>query len=105
MNKQTREEIVQGYKAKVASGEILVGVGAGTGITAKSSEAGGRIAHYLQPRALPDGGDGAPWRAYSPMGCHSDVCEMASEVLPVVKNTPVLSWGLRQRPSGLWKFS
>ena len=41
MNKQTREEIVQGYKAKVASGEILVGVGAGTGITAKSSEAGG----------------------------------------------------------------
>ena len=38
---KTREEIMADFKAKRAKGEILLGVGAGTGITAKSSEAGG----------------------------------------------------------------
>ena len=41
MNKQTRKEIVADFKRKVKQGDILVGVGAGTGITAKSSQAGG----------------------------------------------------------------
>ena len=41
MNRQTRKEIVDGFRKQVAEGKILVGVGAGTGITAKSSEAGG----------------------------------------------------------------
>ena len=40
MNKQTRKEIVADFKRKVKQGDILVGVGAGTGITAKSSEDG-----------------------------------------------------------------
>ena len=41
MNQQTRAEIVKMYKEQRAKGDILVGVGAGTGITAKSSERGG----------------------------------------------------------------
>lgn len=41
MNKQTRNEIMNSFYNKRKKGEYLVGVGAGTGITAKSSEAGG----------------------------------------------------------------
>ena len=41
MNTQTRAEIIAKFKEEVVNGHILVGVGAGTGITAKSSEAGG----------------------------------------------------------------
>ena len=41
MNTQTRSEIIAKFKEEVKNGKILVGVGAGTGITAKSSEAGG----------------------------------------------------------------
>lgn len=41
MNTLTRAENLAKFKEQVTSGNILVGVGAGTGITAKSSEAGG----------------------------------------------------------------
>ena len=41
MNNQTRKEIMEGYRKQIAEGKILLGVGAGTGITAKSSEKGG----------------------------------------------------------------
>ena len=41
MNRLTREENIAKFKEQITSGKILVGVGAGTGITAKSSEAGG----------------------------------------------------------------
>lgn len=41
MNKNTRTEIMAKFREEVANGKILLGVGAGTGITAKSSEAGG----------------------------------------------------------------
>ena len=37
----TRQEILKNFKDRRAQGEILLGVGAGTGITAKSSVAGG----------------------------------------------------------------
>ncbi|NAZ18066.1 phosphoenolpyruvate hydrolase family protein, partial [Glutamicibacter soli] len=37
----SREEILNRFKEEVNEGKILLGVGAGTGITAKSSEAGG----------------------------------------------------------------
>ena len=41
MDTLTRAENMAKFKEQVAAGKILVGVGAGTGITAKSSEAGG----------------------------------------------------------------
>ena len=37
----SREEILARFRASLAQGNILLGVGAGTGITAKSAEAGG----------------------------------------------------------------
>ena len=39
MLNKSRAEILQDFKEQVAQGKILVGVGAGTGITAKCSEA------------------------------------------------------------------
>lgn len=38
MLKKTKAEIMADFRAQVASGKILVGVGAGTGITAKCNE-------------------------------------------------------------------
>ena len=41
MNRMTRSEIMEKFHKEVEEGRILVGVGAGTGITAKCSEKGG----------------------------------------------------------------
>ncbi|MDR7869325.1 MAG: phosphoenolpyruvate hydrolase family protein [Tissierellaceae bacterium] len=90
--KMTRQEIVNNFKEKISNGEILLGVGAGTGITAKSSEAGGcdMLIIYNSGRYRMAGrGSLAGLLAYG--DANAIVVEMGSEVLPVVKNTPVLA--------------
>lgn len=92
MNTQTRSEIIAKFKAEVANGKILVGVGAGTGITAKSSEAGGAdmLIIYNSGRYRMAGrGSLAGLLPYG--DANQIVVEMGAEVLPVVKNTPVLA--------------
>lgn len=92
MNQQTRAEIVKMYKEQRAKGNILVGVGAGTGITAKSSERGGAdmLIIYNSGRYRMAGrGSLAGLLSYG--DANKIVVEMASEVLPVVKDTPVLA--------------
>ena len=90
--KMSRQEIVNNFKGKIAKGEVLLGVGAGTGITAKSSEAGGcdMLIIYNSGRYRMAGrGSLAGLLAYG--DANAIVVEMGSEVLPVVKNTPVLA--------------
>jgi predicted TIM-barrel enzyme len=92
MFKMTRKEILDRYRKIVASGDILVGVGAGTGITAKSSEAGGAnmLIIYNSGRYRMAGrGSLAGLMSYG--DANKIVVEMAAEVLPVVKDTPVLA--------------
>ena len=92
MNKQTRKEIVADFKRNVQQGNILVGVGAGTGITAKSSEAGGAdmLIIYNSGRYRMAGrGSLAGLLSYG--DANQIVVEMGQEVLPVVKETPVLA--------------
>lgn len=92
MNTQTRAEIIAKFKEEVANGKILVGVGAGTGITAKSSEAGGAdmLIIYNSGRYRMAGrGSLAGLLSYG--DANQIVVEMGAEVLPVVKNTPVLA--------------
>lgn len=92
MNTQTRAEIIAKFKEEVAAGKILVGVGAGTGITAKSSEAGGAdmLIIYNSGRYRMAGrGSLAGLLSYG--DANQIVVEMGAEVLPVVKNTPVLA--------------
>ena len=92
MNTLTRAENLAKFKEQVANGKILVGVGAGTGITAKSSEAGGAdmLIIYNSGRYRMAGrGSLAGLLSYG--DANQIVVEMGAEVLPVVKHIPVLA--------------
>lgn len=92
MNTMTRKEIMEMYRKQIAEGKILLGVGTGTGITAKFSEKGGAdmLIIYNSGRYRMAGrGSLAGLMAYG--DANKIVVEMASEVLPVVQHTPVLA--------------
>lgn len=87
-----REVILARLRAKVAAGKPIIGGGAGTGISAKMSEAGGidLLVIYNSGR-FRMGGRGS-LSGMMPYGdANAIVMEMAREVLPVVKQTPVLA--------------
>ena len=87
-----RDEILARLRAKVAAGKPIVGGGAGTGISAKMSEAGGidLLVIYNSGR-FRMGGRGS-LSGMMPYGdANAIVMEMAREVIPVVKRTPVLA--------------
>jgi predicted TIM-barrel enzyme len=87
-----RAEILARLRAKVAHGEAIVGGGAGTGLSAKCEEAGGidLIVIYNSGRYRMAGrGSLAGLLAYG--DANAIVLEMAAEVLPVVRHTPVLA--------------
>ena len=88
----TRAEALKRLQAQAASGRPIVGCGAGTGISAKCAEAGGTdlIIIYNSGRYRMAGrGSLAGLMPYG--DANGIVVEMAAEVLPVVKNTPVLA--------------
>lgn len=92
MDNRNREQIIADFQAKRAQKEILVGVGAGTGITAKSSEAGGAdmLIIYNSGRYRMAGrGSLAGLLSYG--DANQIVMDMGHEVLPVVQHTPVLA--------------
>ncbi|WP_277668802.1 phosphoenolpyruvate hydrolase family protein [Caproiciproducens galactitolivorans] len=89
---KSREEIIADFKAQIAAGKILVGVGAGTGITAKCSEKANvdMLIIYNSGRYRMAGrGSLAGLMAYG--DANQIVVEMGHEVLPIVKKTPVLA--------------
>lgn len=88
----SRQEILSRFQEEIAKGNVLLGVGAGTGITAKSSEAGGAdmLIIYNSGRYRMAGrGSLAGLLSYG--DANQIVVDMGREVLPVVKNTPVLA--------------
>lgn len=88
----TRTEILARLRALVASGGVIVGAGAGTGLSAKCAEAGGvdLIVIYNSGRYRMAGrGSLAGLMPYG--DANAIVVEMAGEVLPIVKHTPVLA--------------
>ena len=88
----TKQEYVERLRQVVASGRPIIGAGAGTGISAKCAEAGGAdlIIIYNSGRYRMAGrGSLAGLLAYG--DANAIVLEMAREVLPVVKRTPVLA--------------
>ena len=85
-----RTEIINRLQAQVTAGKPIVGCGAGTGISAKFAEAGGAdvIIIYNSGRYRMAGrGSLAGLLPYG--DANGIVVEMAAEVLPVVKDTPV----------------
>ena len=88
----TRQEILARLKKAIGEGRPIIGGGAGTGISAKFEEAGGidLLVIYNSGRFRMAGrGSMAGLMPYG--DANAIVMEMASEVLPVVKNTPVLA--------------
>ncbi|MGI9415661.1 MAG: phosphoenolpyruvate hydrolase family protein [Hyphomicrobiales bacterium] len=87
-----RAELLARYRDMIGRGEPIIGGGAGTGLSAKCEEAGGidLIVIYNSGRYRMAGrGSLAGLMAYG--DANQIVVEMASEVLPVVKSTPVLA--------------
>lgn len=89
---ESRTEILKRFRRKIAEGAPIIGGGAGTGISAKFEEAGGidLIVIYNSGRFRMAGhGSLAGLMPYG--NANAIVLEMAAEVLPVVKRTPVLA--------------
>ena len=92
MNKMPRSDSRARRQAKIARKEPIIGGGAGTGISAKCEEAGGidLIVIYNSGRYRMAGrGSLAGLLAYG--NANEIVLELAREVLPVVKNVPVVA--------------
>ncbi len=88
----TRDEVLGRLRANVAQGKPIIGGGAGTGISAKCAEAGGidLIIIYNSGRFRMAGrGSLSGMQPYG--DANAIVVEMAAEVLPVARNTPVLA--------------
>ena len=92
MPRFARADLLAKFHAMVARGEPIVGGGAGTGLSAKGEEAGGvdLIVIYNSGRYRMAGrGSLAGLMPYG--DANAIVLDMAREVLPVVKRTPVLA--------------
>jgi predicted TIM-barrel enzyme len=90
MTSKTRA--LERLRAQLAGGRAIVGAGAGTGLSAKCAEAGGvdLIIIYNSGRYRMAGRGSLA--GLMPFGdANAIVVEMASEVLPVVRDTPVLA--------------
>ncbi len=89
---ETREAILARLRNQVDQGQPIIGAGAGTGLSAKCLEAGGvdLMVIYNSGRFRMAGrGSMAGLMPYG--DANAIVVEMAGEVLPVVKHTPVLA--------------
>ncbi|TSD90347.1 phosphoenolpyruvate hydrolase family protein [Mycobacterium sp. KBS0706] len=92
MTRFARADLLARFRGMVERREPIVGGGAGTGLSAKCEEAGGidLIVIYNSGRYRMAGrGSLAGLLAYG--NANEIVVEMAREVLPVVKNTPVIA--------------
>src|SRR5689334_9126336 len=92
MPRFARQELLKKYREMISRRQPIIGGGAGTGLSAKCEEAGGidLIVIYNSGRYRMAGrGSLAGLLAYG--NANEIVMEMAKEVLPVVKKTPVLA--------------
>ena len=89
---QTRSEVLKKLKAEITAGKIIVGAGAGAGISAKSGEAGGvDLIIIYNSGKYRMAGRGSLAGLLSSGDANQIVVEMGRDVLPVVKHTPVLA--------------
>ena len=95
----TGDEARAKLRATLDGGGVIIGAGAGTGLSAKCAEAGGTdlIIIYNSGRYRMAGrGSLAGLMPYG--DANAIVMDMAREVLPVVADTPVLAGRVRHRP-------
>jgi predicted TIM-barrel enzyme len=88
----TRDETLARLRGQVAAGTPVVGAGAGTGLSAKLAEAGGADLIIIYNSGRYRMGGRGSLAGLMPYGDANEiVVDMAREVLPVVKETPVLA--------------
>ncbi|MGM9521798.1 MAG: phosphoenolpyruvate hydrolase family protein [Oscillospiraceae bacterium] len=92
MISQSREEILKKFHDLARRGVPIIGSGAGTGLSAKSAEHGGAdlIIVYNSGMFRMEGQGSACGRVFF-SDANQVVLDMAREVLPVVKHTPVVA--------------
>src|SRR5688572_15053749 len=101
----TRAQCLERLRAQVTAGKPIIGGGAGTGLSAKCAEAGGidLIIIYNSGRFRMAGR--GSMSGLMPYGdANQIVLDMAREVLPVVRNTPVLAGVCGTDPFRLMKY-
>ena len=88
----TKERILERLRGEAAAGRPIIGAGCGTGLSARCAEAGGAdlLVVYNSGRYRMAGRPSCA--GMMPFGdANAIVVEMAAEVLPVVRDTPVLA--------------
>ena len=88
----SRQAILKRFREKLSRGEPIIGGGAGTGLSAISEEAGGidlLIVYNSGRYRMAGRGSSSGLMPYG--NANQIVKEMAYEILPVVKRTPVLA--------------
>ena len=87
-----RDEALARLRAQVDAGRPIIGAGAGTGLSAKLAEAGGADLIIIYNSGRYRMGGRGSLAGLMPYGDANEiVVDMAREVLPVVKHTPVLA--------------
>ncbi|KAL8736520.1 MAG: hypothetical protein Q9181_002414 [Wetmoreana brouardii] len=88
----TRAEVLDRLRNLVKNGETIVGAGAGTGLSAKSLEQGGADLIFVYNSGRYRMAGRGSLAGMMPYGdANAVVVDMAKEVLPIVRNTPVLA--------------
>src|SRR6188508_2647378 len=88
----TRDEALARLRAQVDAGSPIIGAGAGTGLSAKLAEAGGADLIIIYNSGRYRMGGRGSLAGLLPYGdANAIVVDMSREVLPVVKDTPVLA--------------
>ena len=87
-----RDEALARLRAQVEAGKPIIGAGAGTGLSAKLAEAGGADLIIIYNSGRYRMGGRGSLAGLMPYGdANAIVVDMAREVLPVVRETPVLA--------------
>jgi predicted TIM-barrel enzyme len=88
----TRDQALARLRAEVAAGRPVIGAGAGTGLSAKLAEAGGADLIIIYNSGRYRMGGRGSLAGLMPYGDANEiVVDMAREVLPVVREAPVLA--------------
>jgi predicted TIM-barrel enzyme len=88
----TRDEALARLRAQLQAGNPIIGAGAGTGLSAKCAEAGGTDLIIIYNSGRYRMGGRGSLSGMMPYGdANAIVVDMAREVLPVVRETPVLA--------------
>jgi predicted TIM-barrel enzyme len=88
----TRKDALARLRAQVDAGKPIIGAGAGTGLSAKLAEAGGADLIIIYNSGRYRMGGRGSLAGLMPYGDANEiVVDMAREVLPVVRETPVLA--------------